>query len=241
MVLVRFEMERGLHRGGCSTCDPGEHAYSRPQLRHFGAVTLLRVLAFIWSRGSSLKMKKEFQTPQEIRQQIWRELGRASQDRHHAWRTPVLATVDRDGNANARTVVLRNVDVANQALLLFTDRRSPKVEEILKEPRAMFVFWSARLNWQLRVRVSITHQTSGPQVEAQWQRVKQTDAAADYLSALAPGSPVPEASAVLALPQQTDNFTLLIAQVTEIDWLELARAGHRRACLTQSAWQWLTP
>ena len=45
-------------------------------------------------------MKKDVQTPQEIRQQIWMELGRASQDRHHAWRTPVLATVGVDGAVN---------------------------------------------------------------------------------------------------------------------------------------------
>lgn len=186
-------------------------------------------------------MKKEFQTPEEIRQQIWKELGRATQDRHHAWRTPVLATADKNGAVNARTVVVRSVDVASQTLQIFTDRRSPKVQEIVNEPKAVFVFWSARLNWQLRVRVSIAHQTSGPQVESQWQRVKQTVAAADYLAALAPGSPIPEASAELALLQQTDNFTLLIAHVAEIDWLELGRTGHRRACLTQGAWQWLTP
>jgi hypothetical protein len=45
-------------------------------------------------------VKKDFQTPQEIRQPIWKELGRASQDLHHAWRTPVLATVGKDGAVN---------------------------------------------------------------------------------------------------------------------------------------------
>jgi len=186
-------------------------------------------------------MKKEFQTPEEIRHQIWKELGRATQDRHHAWRTPVLATAGKDGAVNARTVVLRGVDVGSQTLQIFTDRRSPKVQEIVNESKAAFVFWSARLNWQLRMRVSITHQSSGHEVEAQWQRVKQTAAAADYLAALAPGSPIADAASALTLPQQTDSFALLIAQVTEIDWLELGRTGHRRACLTQSDWQWLTP
>ena len=57
-------------------------------------------------------MRTPLQTPHEIREQIWRELTRASQDRHHAWRTPVLATVDGDGFANARVVVLRKVDRA---------------------------------------------------------------------------------------------------------------------------------
>jgi pyridoxine/pyridoxamine 5'-phosphate oxidase len=91
-------------------------------------------------------MKKNFQTPQEIRQQIWKELGRASQDRHHAWRTPVLATVNDCGAVNARTVVLRSVDQASQTLQIFTDQRSPKLVEIVNEPKAIFVFWSARLS-----------------------------------------------------------------------------------------------
>jgi general stress protein 26 len=186
-------------------------------------------------------MNKDCQTPQEIRHQIWKELGRASQDRHHAWRTPVLATVGNDGAVNARTVVLRGVDVASQTLQIFTDRRSPKVQEIVNESKAMFVFWSARLNWQLRVRVCITNQTSGPQVEAHWQRIQQTAAAADDLALLAPGSPRPEPFSALPLPQQSNHFALLIAQVSEIDWLELGRAGHRRAHLTQQTWEWLTP
>jgi len=186
-------------------------------------------------------MKKNFQTPQEIRQQIWKELGRASQDRHHAWRTPVLATVDDYGAVNARTVVLRSVDQASQTLQIFTDQRSPKVVEIVNEPKAIFVFWSARLNWQLRVRVCVSNQAYGPHVEANWQRVKQTAAVADYLGALAPGSPCPETFSAPILPQQTNNFTLLIAQVTEIDWLELGQAGHRRARLLQNTWQWLAP
>ena len=38
-------------------------------------------------------MKNVLREPLDIRQQIWKELGRASVDRHHEWRTPVLATV----------------------------------------------------------------------------------------------------------------------------------------------------
>ena len=85
------------------------------------------------------------------------------------------------------------------------------------------------------------NQTSGSEVEAHWQRVNQTAAAADYLGALAPGSPYPEAFSACTVPQQTNNFAVLIAQVSEIDWLELGRAGHRRARLRQDSWQWLTP
>jgi hypothetical protein len=93
----------------------------------------------------------------------------------------------------------------------------------------------------LRMQVSITNQTFGAEVEAHWQRVQQTAAASDYLGALAPGSPCSEVSSACTVPQQTNNFAVLIAQVSAIDWLELGRAGHRRARLLQESWQWLTP
>jgi pyridoxamine 5'-phosphate oxidase len=59
-----------------------------------------------------------------------------------------------------------SVDQASQTLQIFTDQRSPKVVEIVNEPKAIFVFWSARLNWQLRVRVCVSNQAYSAHVEA---------------------------------------------------------------------------
>jgi pyridoxine/pyridoxamine 5'-phosphate oxidase len=64
-------------------------------------------------------------TEVEIRERTWIELDRAVHDRHHEWRTPVLATVGEDGKPNARTVVLRQADAKLQSLQFYTDRRSP--------------------------------------------------------------------------------------------------------------------
>ena len=89
-------------------------------------------------------MKNHLHTPQEIRHQIWKELVRATQDRHHAWRTPVLATSSDNGLVNARTVVLREVDVVQSNLIIYTDERSSKVSEIMKQQSGLFIFWSSR-------------------------------------------------------------------------------------------------
>jgi pyridoxamine 5'-phosphate oxidase len=164
-------------------------------------------------------MEKDFQTLQEIRQHIWKELGRASKDRHHAWRTPVLATVSGEGEVNARTVVLREVDVDQHMLRFYTDRRSPKVSELLQERNALIVFWSTRLNWQLRVRVNISVETDGPEVQALLQ----------------------EACSTSQEPDTVHHFALLSAHVQDLDWLELRRGGHRRARFHNDTAQWLTP
>jgi pyridoxamine 5'-phosphate oxidase len=94
-------------------------------------------------------------TELEIRQRAWLELERATRDRHHEWRMPVLATIGKDGSPNARAVVLRHADAKLQNLQFYTDRRSPKIAELTHQPAAILVFWSERLNWQLRVQVSM--------------------------------------------------------------------------------------
>lgn len=185
-------------------------------------------------------MNERLITPQEIRHQIWKELGRATQDRHHAWRTPVLSTTGADGFANARTVVLRAVDARAHQLRIYTDARSSKVAELSQQPQATFVFWSPRLGWQLRVRASITLHTSGELVDNLWARVKQTPSASDYLSLVAPGQALESREpSESVLP--TSHFAVLNAQVVVMDWLELASTGHRRASLAADTWTWLAP
>jgi len=108
------------------------------------------------------------------------------------------------------------------------------------------VFWSARLSWQLRVRVTCSVITSGPEVEALWQGVKQSAAAGDYLSPLAPGAVLVQGRATASAettdaPMPTHSFAVLRAQVLQMDWLELSRDGHRRAQLGANTWEWLTP
>lgn len=206
-------------------------------------------------------MQNRLEMPHEIQTQIWKELGRATHDRHHAWRTPVLATNALDGSPDARTVVLRKASppevttTANTGgvLEIYTDGRSPKVDELRQQPRASLVFWSARLSWQLRVKVTVSIQTEGPYVESLWQTVKQTRGSGDYLGLLAPGDALEADSEYVnsasAANESNPHFAVLRAEVIELDWLELGRDQHRRARMVGFAgesasslvWEWLQP
>ena len=189
----------------------------------------------------------------EIASQVWVQLQRASVDRHHEWRTPVLASIGVDGFVQARTLVLRRVDIEAKRLQFYTDRRSPKVPELKANPAATLVFWSRRLSWQIRAEVSARILEAGPVVDAAWASVVQSPAAGDYLSATPPGSLLPapavapETPAGLEGPQPPNlhsgphHLAVVCAEVLSIDWLELSRAGHRRALLTNGAPQWLVP
>jgi pyridoxamine 5'-phosphate oxidase len=173
-----------------------------------------------------------------IQARLWAELALAAQTRGHGWRTPVLATVGGSAGCDARVVVLREADADQRELVFYTDARSPKAAQITNHPTAVMVMWSAELGWQLRLGVQLSLETSGLAVSSRWARLKMTPAAQDYLSPLAPGSPLAHPA-----PERgtRENFALVIATVQTIDWLSLDPAGHRRAIFDAAGARWVQP
>jgi hypothetical protein len=177
----------------------------------------------------------------DVEAAVWRELAEAvrSKGPHaHPWRVGVLATVN-DGAADARSVVLRDLDTTMRTLLIYTDARSPKVQQVQAHPEGMLVLWSGPLGWQLRLRVELAVETAGLRVSSRWAQLKLTPAAQDYLSPLPPGTALSAAPA----PERTsrDHFAVIAARVVALDWLELHRQGHRRARFDAAGAAWLTP
>ena len=172
-----------------------------------------------------------------IEAEVWTQLAQAPADRAHAWRIGVLATADDDG-ADARSVVLREVDATSRSLVFYTDSRSPKVKQLQQHPRATLVLWSAERGWQLRLKVQLSIETSGLALSSRWARLKMSPAAQDYLSPLPPGSaigtPLPERGT-------REHFGVVTAQVLAVDWLELHADGHRRASFDAEGRRWLVP
>ena len=185
-------------------------------------------------------MPERLSTLAAIDAAVWQELLRAAGDKAHAWRTPVLATTDVGGDEtlpDARTVVLREADAHRRQLLFYTDARSPKVAQLQARPRGVLVFWSTDLGWQLRCRVQLAAIVDGLAVSSRWAKIKLSPAAQDYLSPLAPGSPLDGAPPVDHAAR--GSFALLTAEVEGIDWLELHPLGHRRAIFGDGPARWV--
>jgi len=176
-----------------------------------------------------------------VPQCLWDELHNATTERGHAWRTPVLATLGLEGAPQARTVVLRAADAARGELRVFTDRRSPKVAELAAQPVATLVFWSEALQWQLRASVTVTVVLEGPEVDATWARVARSASAGDYLTPTPPGHALEPSATEAGLAPGDHRLALLVMQVRCLDWLALARTGHRRARIEGGALTWLVP
>ncbi len=173
---------------------------------------------------------------------IWQELGRCVADKSHGWRTPVLATVDGD-RADARTVVLREIDERQRQLLFYSDERAGKVRQLLHSPQGTMVMWSQPLGWQLRCRVRLTIEMSGLAASSRWARIRLSPGAQDYLSPLPPGAPVatPPPPPPPHEPVSRHYFAVIEAAIESLDWLELHADGHRRAIFDASGARWVQP
>ena len=83
-------------------------------------------------------MTERLETLGAIEAAIWQQLALCVVDKSHPWRTPVLATIDGE-RADARTVVLREIDERQHALLIYTDERAGKVQQLLRQPHGTLV------------------------------------------------------------------------------------------------------
>ncbi|MBK7616820.1 MAG: pyridoxamine 5'-phosphate oxidase family protein [Burkholderiales bacterium] len=174
-----------------------------------------------------------------IEARVWEELARCAAEHSHEWRVCTLATLDANGEADARSVVIREVDVEQRELVFFTDARSPKVAQFAANPKGTLVMWSADLGWQLRLKVSLRVETAGLAVSSRWARLKMKPAAYDYLSPLPPGTPLEH-----PVPERGSrgHFAVVSLQVLSIDWLGLRAEGQRRAEFAPPApARWLQP
>lgn len=183
-------------------------------------------------------------TLDDIETAVWRELASACSHARHPWRRCVVATVGEDG-PEARTMVLRECEPSVQLVALYTDARSPKLEQLSRDARAQIVCWSPELHWQVRLRCDMQVETQGLAVSTRWARVRFSPGAQDYLSHLPPGTDLlpdrPDSPPVHPDAVAHHHFAVLTARVRSIDWLELHETGHRRARFEAGGRAWCTP
>ncbi|MFP3501611.1 pyridoxamine 5'-phosphate oxidase family protein [Burkholderia sp. SIMBA_062] len=146
------------------------------------------------------------------------------------------ATLGLDGAPKVRTIVLRQVSRADRLLAFHTDARSEKVAELRRDPRIAVVANDLDALVQIRAEGVASICDDEAQRRAIWQSSRPHTLLL-YRARLRPGTPIesPEDAHVTPSPGDapTDdgyrNFCLVHVAVTRIDWLELARGGHRRA------------
>lgn len=160
------------------------------------------------------------------------ELKRGKVDNKHPFRFCWLATLGK--YPEIRTVVNRGLSV-DWTLSVYTDSRSPKVEQIRQQPAVSVLFYHPKKQLQLRAygEAQLPAPGSAP-YEEHLARCSQGPSLRDYTTEQAPGSPL---AAPLTFTEEL-HFQLIQLPIIEIDVLLLNREGHRRSRYRQVMGSW---
>ena len=178
----------------------------------------------------------------------WTYLANGVKDRHSAFHAPSVATVSCDGEPDVRTMILRGVDRSARTLRFHTDHRAGKLAHISANSAGFIHVYDRAAKIQLRLTCRMTVETSGLRVDAAWAATRPMSRAC-YQAVRDPGTPVTAPLDVEYDAQATNDgfahFSVLMAQVSRIEWMYLAARGHARARFLHEgdAWTgtWLTP
>ncbi len=170
--------------------------------------------------------------------EIWTQLRHAVADRDSPMRTPVLASIDLDGSPRVRTVVLREVDRAVYGVVFHTDVRSPKINQLGRDPRVELCFYdpTSRVQIRLRGRASINDASSAVN-QAIGQSLPELNRNA-YRGAAAPSSVDRRGDVGPLATDGRAHFAAVSVVVSHVDWLWLAPGGHQRLSFARADGPW---
>jgi hypothetical protein len=174
----------------------------------------------------------------------WATIEPGAMQRLSVAHTPVVATIGQNGTPQQRVMVLREADRAMRRLRFHTDVRSAKIAEVGHGALVSVLMYDPAEKLQLRLSGGATLQTEGAAVEQAW-REATVFARRCYMAEHAPGLSTDAPTS--GLPEWIEgkkpvedelitaraHFALLWVEISSVEWLYLANAGHRRA-----KWRW---
>ncbi len=185
-------------------------------------------------------MNKRVETLNGLREEVWDCVVQGVTDPDHPARTPTFATVSPKNWPEARSVVLRAVDMDAATIAVHTDLHSDKIRSLQHTPRAAAHIWDPARKLQVRLNMHVEI-ASGDDVRVIWDRVPD-HSKQSYGVTPPPGQPIKSALAYVKEPSP-DTFAVLHCEVLTIDAVHLGEE-HRRAIYSRSDdWMghWLSP
>ncbi|QIP13967.1 pyridoxamine 5'-phosphate oxidase [Spirosoma aureum] len=204
--------------------------------------------------GNSKAVEAISPTLASLEHESWQQLDSAPESEDGPFKTMIVATCT-DHRADARMVVLRQVDTTRKYIWFHTDARSEKVMQLEAFPTATLLFWDEKQQIQLRLIVETRLHTDDYVADDQWKAL-WTGSRKAYLSEQKPGSvqpaPYPGFPEQLGETLPTDaeseagrkNFAVIECRVLSMEYLHLSRKGQTRAQFQyepESKMVWLAP
>jgi len=160
------------------------------------------------------------------------EWSKTKTNKKHPYRNFYLATVNKEGFPEVRTVVLRKFDPNEFLFTIYTDARTPKMASLSAFPFAELLFYDSRKLTQVRVRAKCIERSKDEVAFSQ----QHENAQKDYTTSLAPGEPIKSMDDINYLHK--NHFIKLIFKAEKIDFLRLMRPNHQRAVFKLLENQW---
>lgn len=181
-------------------------------------------------------------------------LGSAVEQSNSALRTPVLASVSQNAqgtlSARSRIVVMREFDPNDRHFSLYTDARSSKVREVENHSAVSAVFYDPGKHIQLRLSGHCSIHCNDDETAKVWSILPSHNKVL-YGTTPGPGTHLSAGEAyetgnIDAAQHSEFHFCILKVLYHQMEWLYLAREGHRRALYEWQSngtltSQWLAP
>lgn len=182
--------------------------------------------------------------------QVWDVLHAAATSRS-PFNFLQLATIGLDGSPQLRTIVLRGCDRDKATVSFVTDMRSPKVAEIMRDPRVSLVGFDGEKSAQLRLSGIATVVADEVARKSMWDRLRHRTLVL-FDAPFAPGTPVDdEGRPLVRIPEDDgsadpyERFAVLDVIIDRAEWLDLATESHERRRFLRRGGEWdavrLTP
>ncbi len=169
----------------------------------------------------------------QLETEIWNSLEKATQDPKSSYRTVSFSTTGADNIPESRMVILRNASKDLKILEIFTDARSNKYQEILRNPKVSLLFYEPFKQIQIRIKGKAEIHNLDKVSLAVYNDLSQLGRRL-YGLEYAPGIPGEMDIQGKARYNEEDskkNFSLIRIKSLEMDYLELANPIHRRAII----------
>ncbi len=177
-------------------------------------------------------------------------------DRTHPTHIATIATIALDNTPRLRSVVIRTINISQNTVTFHADARSPKVQQMQKQPKVELHWYHPYEKYQIRGRGYAMIHINNDIAQKHWEST-QLISRRCYLTIHAPGTPIIEPlanlppSLIYKTPIQamseSGEATFSVAEITIEEWdcLFLNKAGHERAKLikTKDGWtaHWCSP
>lgn len=153
-----------------------------------------------------------------------------------------LATIGMDGSPQLRTIVLRACERDKATVSFVTDIRSPKVMEILGDPRVCLLGLDVTAMVQLRLSGIATIVRDEAERQTMWNSLRNRTLVL-FDAPLAPGTPIDEDGRLPAVEETPSTeayarFALVSVAVERLDWLDLSSEPHQRYAFSNHGGAW---